>query len=165
VPPRRSAPRLNTGRASAAAMTASDAATTPIARTVRSATAAEYTPASDQEDAMTQTLGRAELQAVSDRLQDAFARRNPAAFAACHTLEGVVESPMFATLRGRKAIEEAQRAFFTSFPDVAATIDATLIDPPHIAVFVTMHATHVNEFFGLPGTGRHIEVRVARLLR
>ena len=114
---------------------------------------------------MTQALTRAELQSAVDRLQEAFNRRDPTAIAECHTLDGVIESPMFATLRGRKAIEEAQRAFFTSFPDVAATIDATLIDPPHIAVFVTMHATHVNEFFGLPGTGRHIEVRVARLLR
>lgn len=114
---------------------------------------------------MTQTLGRAELQAASDRLLDAFMRRDPFAFAACHTPEGVVESPMFATLRGRKPIEEAQRAFFTAFPDATMTIDATVIDPPYVAVFATMHATHVNEFFGLPGTGRHIEFRVSRLLK
>ena len=114
---------------------------------------------------MTQTLGRAELQAVSDRLHDAFTRRDPVAIAACHTPEGVVESPMFATLRGRKAIEDSQRAFFSSFPDAATTIEATVIDPPHIAVFLTMSATHVNEFFGLPGTGKHIEFRLSRLLR
>jgi len=114
---------------------------------------------------MTQTLGRAELQALSDRLQDAFTRRDPAAVAACHTLDGVAESPMFATLRGRKAIEEAQRAFFTSFPDATMTVDATVIDPPYVAIFVTINATHVNEFFGLPGTGRHIEFRLSRLLR
>jgi predicted ester cyclase len=114
---------------------------------------------------MTQTLGRAELQAVSDRLQNAFARRDPVALAACHTLEGVVESPMFATLRGRPAIEEAQRAFFTSFPDATMTVDATVIDPPYVAVFATMHATHVNEFFGLPGTGRQFDVRVSRLFK
>ena len=45
------------------------------------------------------------------------------------------------------------------------TIDATVVDAPNVAVFATMHATHVNEFFGLPGTGRHIEVRVSRLLK
>ena len=28
-----------------------------------------------------------------------------------------------------------------------------------------MNATHVNEFFGLPGTGKHIEFRLSRLLR
>src|SRR5436190_1038526 len=114
---------------------------------------------------MTQTLARAELQAALDRLQEAVNRRDPDAIAACHTPNGIIESPMFATLRGRKAIEEAQRAFFTSFPDAATTVDATLIDPPHVGVFLTMHATHVNEFFGLPGTGRRIEVRMARLMR
>jgi steroid delta-isomerase-like uncharacterized protein len=114
---------------------------------------------------MTQTLGRAELQAVSDRLQEAFTRRDSAAVAACHTPDGIVESPMFATLRGRKAIEEAQRSFFTVFPDVTMTIDATVIDPPYVAVFATMHATHVSEFFGLPGTGRQFEVRVSRLFK
>jgi predicted ester cyclase len=114
---------------------------------------------------MTQALTRAELQAALDRLQEAFNRRDPVAIAARHTLDGIIESPMFATLRGRKAIEEAQQAFFTSFPDAATTVNATLIDPPHVAVFLTMHATHVNEFFGLPGTGRRIEVRMARLLR
>jgi uncharacterized protein (TIGR02246 family) len=107
---------------------------------------------------MTQTLARAELQAVSDRLQDAFTRRDPVALAACYTPDGVAESPMFATLRGRKAIEEAQRAFFTSFPDATMTIDATVIDPPYVAVFSTVHGTHGNEFFGLPvrdGTSTH----------
>ena len=114
---------------------------------------------------MTQTLSRAELQAVSDRLHDAFTRRDPVAIAACHTHDGVVESPMFATLRGHKAIEEAQRAFFTAFPDATWSIDATVIDPPYVAVFQTMHATHGNEFFGLPATGRHIDVRVSRLFK
>ena len=114
---------------------------------------------------MTQTLARVELQAALDRLQEAVNRRDPVAIAACHTPNGIIESPMFATLRGRKAIEEAQRAFLTSFPDAASTVDATLIDPPHVGVFLTMHATHVNDFFGLPGTGRRIEVRMARLMR
>jgi len=114
---------------------------------------------------MTQVLSRAELQAVSDRFQETFTRRDPIAIAAFHTTNGIVESPMFATLRGRKAIEEAQRAFFNSFPDAATTLDATVIDPPHMAVFLTMNATHVNEFFGLPGTGRRIEFRLCRLLR
>ena len=110
-----------------------------------------------------QTLTRAELQAVSDRLQDAFRRRDAIGMAACHTLDGVVESPMFATLRGRKAIEEAHRAFFTSFPDATMTVNAIVVDPPHVALFATMSGTHVNEFFGLPGTGRRIEFRLSGL--
>ena len=114
---------------------------------------------------MTQLLTRADLQAVSDQYLEAFKRRDPIAIAALHTAEGIVESPMFATLRGRKAIEDAHRAFFASFPDAATSLEATVVDPPHVAMFVTVSATHVNEFFGLPGTGRHIEFRLSRLLR
>ena len=110
-------------------------------------------------------MTREALQAVADQFHAAFRQRDPIALADFHLPDGVVESPMFATLRGRKAIEGAQRAFFTSFPDAALTIDATLIDPPQMAIFSTMNATHVNEFFGLPGTGRHIEFRLCRLLR
>ena len=114
---------------------------------------------------MTQPLTRADLQAVSDRYLEAFKRRDPVALAAFHTADGIVESPMFATLRGRKAIEESQRAFFTSFPDASTSLESTVVDPPHVAMFLTMNATHVNEFFGLPGTGKHIEFRLSRLLR
>ncbi len=106
---------------------------------------------------MTQPMTRADLVVVSDRYLDAVT--------AFHTPEGIVESPMFATLRGRKAIEDAQRAFFASFPDAATSLEATVVDPPHVAMFLMMNATHVNEFFGLPGTGRHIEFRLSRLLR
>ena len=72
---------------------------------------------------------------------------------------------MYATLRGRQAIEDAARAFFTSFPDFTFEVEATIIDPPFIAIFTTVNATHMNEFFGLPGTGRHIEFRMSRLMK
>lgn len=65
---------------------------------------------------------------------------------------------------GRKAIEDASRAFFTSFPDATLEIDAVLVDPPRVAIFTTVNATHVNEFFGMPGTNRRLEFRIARLL-
>lgn len=114
---------------------------------------------------MQAVMTRAELQVVFDRFQEAFKRRDPGTLAAFYSLDGIVESPMFATLRGRKAIEDAHRAFFRSFPDATITFDATVIDPPQIALFATMNATHVNEFFGLPGTGRHVDFRMGRLVR
>ena len=107
---------------------------------------------------------RAALQLVVERWTEAFKRQDPVAMAQFYSSDAVVESPMFATLRGRKAIEDAQRAFFTSFPDATTTLDATIIDPPQMAVFTTINATHVNEFFGMPGTNRHIEFRNARLM-
>ena len=106
---------------------------------------------------------RAELQALADRFIDALKRLDSKTMAECHTVDAVAESPMYATLKGRQQIEEAYRAFRTSFPDMTADIDTVLIDPPWVALFATVNATHVNEFFGLPGTNRHIDFRIAWL--
>src|SRR5205814_4699158 len=92
------------------------------------------------------------------------ARHDAAALPAGHSPDSVVDSPTLATLRGRAALEDSYRALFHSFPDWKMTPNAILIDPPHIAVFSTINATHVNEFFGLPGTHRHVEIQSARYL-
>ena len=109
-------------------------------------------------------MTRQELQETAERYLKAWTRRDPATIAQYHASDGVVESPIYATLRGRKAIEDASRAFFTSFPDATLEVDAIVVDAPRIAIFTTVNATHVNEFFGMPGTNRHIEFRIARLL-
>jgi len=109
-------------------------------------------------------MDRAELQAITDRFIDTWRLRDPVAISQFHASDGVAVSPMYATRTGRKAIEEAYRAFFTSFPDLTVEIETILIDPPRVAIFALMTATHVNEFFGLPGTNRRIEFRNARLL-
>jgi steroid delta-isomerase-like uncharacterized protein len=108
---------------------------------------------------------RAELKAIVERFAETWQQRDPIALAGHHALDGVAESPMYATLRGRQAIEEAYRALFTSFPDAAIDIENILLDPPHVAMFNTFNATHRNDFFGLPGTNRRIEFRVARLMK
>jgi steroid delta-isomerase-like uncharacterized protein len=110
-------------------------------------------------------MTRADLQEVVERYVEIWQCRNSSALAAYHAANGIVESPMYATLRGRKAIEDAYRAFFTSFPDATVDVEALIIDPPQIATLTTINATHVNEFFGLPGTNRHIEFRNARVMR
>jgi steroid delta-isomerase-like uncharacterized protein len=108
---------------------------------------------------------RAELQGIAERYMEMWKDRDPVGIAEHYAPDGVAESPMYATLRGRKAIEDAARAFFTSFPDFKVDVEATIIDPPFIAIFTTVTATHMNEFFGLPGTGRHIEFRMSRLMK
>ena len=110
-------------------------------------------------------MTRAELQALAERYLETWRRRDPVSIAGFHAIDGVVESPIYATLRGRKAIEDASRAFFTSFPDATLeAADAIIIDPPHGAIFTTVNATHKNDFFGMPGTNRRIEFRNARLV-
>ena len=105
-----------------------------------------------------------DLHGIVERYVEAWTRRDPAVIAQYYASNGVAESPIYATLRGRKAIEDALRAFFTSFPDATFENDAILVDPPRVAIFTTVNATHVNEFFGMPGTNRHIEFRYARLM-
>jgi predicted ester cyclase len=77
--------------------------------------------------------------------------------------DGVAESPR-AQMRG-EAIEDASRAFFTSFPDATFTLENVVVDPPYVVLFSTVNATHQNDFFGLPGTNRHIEFRMSRLMK
>jgi steroid delta-isomerase-like uncharacterized protein len=108
-------------------------------------------------------VDRAELQLLADRFIDACKRRDVKALAELYALNGVTESPMYATRVGRQSIEDAYRSFVTSFPDFTMDIESVLVDPPQIAFFATINATHVNEFFGLPGTNRHIEFRIAWL--
>jgi len=113
---------------------------------------------------MSEMTSRADLQAFTDRYLDAWTRRDAIAVARHYAADGVVESPMFATLRGREAIEEAQRSFFTAFPDAVNKVDAVLIDPPRVAIFTTFHATHVQELFGLPASNKRVDGHLARLL-
>ena len=104
------------------------------------------------------------LHALTERIRDAWQRRDPAALAACHQPDGVIVSPLFATARGRAAIQTSYAAMFTAFPDLELTVDATVVDLPHVANFETFRGTHMNEFFGHPGTHRRIEIHVARLM-
>ena len=105
-----------------------------------------------------------ELRVIAGLLVEAIKRRDPEEMAGYHAVDGVAESPMFATMRGRSAIEDAYRAFFTSFPDAAIEVDRVVVDSPCVVMFLTVNATHKNEFFGLPGTNRRIDFRMARLM-
>src|SRR6516225_5909494 len=95
-----------------------------------------------------------DLHTLTERLRDAWRRRDPAALAACHDPDGVIVSPLFATARGRAAIQNSYAAMFTAFPDLELTVDATVVDLPHVANFETLRGTHTNEFLGHPGTNR-----------
>jgi C-1 hydroxylase len=111
------------------------------------------------------TVARAEVKVTIDRFLEAQQRRDAAGLATCYAVDGVAESPIYATMRGRKAIEDAYRAFVTSFPDATVDVEHILVDPPHVVMFATVNATHKNDFFGLPGTNRRIDFRMARLMR
>ena len=110
------------------------------------------------------TMTRAELEAFVIRHFASMARQDPVALSADHAADGTVVSPMFATVHGRPAIEGSYRALFTSFPDWQITPEVIVVDPPRVAVLGTAHATHVNEFFGHPGTNKKIEIPLVRYM-
>jgi len=110
------------------------------------------------------TLAVNNLRAIAERLAEHQNRRDPWALSQLYAVDGTAESPMYGVLTGRSAIEDAYHAFFRSFPDATMEVEAIIVDPPHVAMFSTFTATHMNAFFGLPGTNRRIDFRGARLL-
>ena len=110
-------------------------------------------------------LTRDDLQAIVERHLDTWQRHDVPALVAFHSADGTVESPMYGTRRGRAEIEEAYRAFFKSFPDARMEREAILIDPPNVAIFITVAATHGDEFFGLPATNKRLDIRSARFMQ
>jgi hypothetical protein len=53
---------------------------------------------------------------------------------------------------------EFGRAFYAGFPDIAHTIDEVLPADGRLVVRFTLRGTHRGTFFGIPPTGRPIEV-------
>ena len=74
-------------------------------------------------------------------------------------------SPMFQTLRGRRAIADSFVRLFEVFPDYSMTVrDALfLTEGNRAAQFSTVTGTHRVELYGLPPTGQTIEYHSARL--
>ena len=105
------------------------------------------------------------IRTLVERFLETWDQKDAVAAAAFHALDGVAESPMYGTLQGRQAIEHGYRAFFKSFPDATNQIEAIVIEPPQVALFTITTATHANDFFGLPGTGRRIDFRSGHLMR
>jgi len=108
-------------------------------------------------------MTRNELQTLIDRYLQAWRRHDPEAIANLHSPDGIVESPMFSTLYGRKAIADSSRAFFTAFAEAETDVETIVIDPPNVAQLETIQGTHVNEFFGMPGTHRRVQFAICRL--
>ena len=109
-------------------------------------------------------MTRDEVQALAAAFQATLSQRHPATIAALYAPDSVVESPMFATLHGRKAIEESYRQFFAMFPDMEFRLESLLIDPPGLAITTNNVGTQEGDFFGLPPTHKRIEFLVTRVI-
>jgi steroid delta-isomerase-like uncharacterized protein len=109
---------------------------------------------------MTSTAGmtREEIFALFNRREAAWHARDAAALTADHTADGVVVSPTGGVLEGRTEIERIYRVWFTAFPDLMFTTEDLLVDENRAALLCRITGSHAGEFFGMPPTGRRIEV-------
>jgi steroid delta-isomerase-like uncharacterized protein len=67
-------------------------------------------------------------------------------------------SPTGGVLEGRDAIERIYRVWLTAFPDLIFLHEDVLVDEDRVAVLCRVAGTHGGEFFGMPATGRRIEI-------
>jgi steroid delta-isomerase-like uncharacterized protein len=109
-------------------------------------------------------MSRPDLERVMSTYIKAMNAHDAVALADLYAHDCVVESPLFASLQGRTAVEESYRQWFRVFPDVIFTPEATIIDPPAAAMLTLNRATHEGEIFGLAATHRRVEFRTMRLV-
>ena len=95
-------------------------------------------------------MTRDEIFALFNRREAAWEARDAASLTADHAADGVVVSPTGGVLEGRVEIERIYRVWFTAFPDL---------------VLCRITGSHAGEFFGMPPTGRRIEVAGAFIYR
>ncbi len=95
---------------------------------------------------------------------DAMNGHDPVALANLYATNCEVESPLFASLHGRVAVEDSYRQWFRIFPDVVFKPESTIIDPPTGAMLTRNTATHEGDLLGLPPTKRKIEFRTMRVI-
>lgn len=60
---------------------------------------------------------------------------------------------------GREANRAFWTAFFAAFPDVTATMEDLFVTDDRVAGRFVYRGTHRGEFFGVPATGRALEMR------
>jgi predicted ester cyclase len=110
-------------------------------------------------------MTRAEIQHILQQHREGFIRRDPSALASLHVPDGTFESPAAGTVRGRSAIEEVYRYWFSAFPDLVLQWTSEVIEEDRAMFFWTLTGTHSGPFFGLEGTGARVSTAGAAELR
>lgn len=108
-------------------------------------------------------MTRGEIAKIFARRQEAWQRRDAEALAADHAEDGVLESPVGGNVKGRSAIANIYRGWFSSFPDVEYFPQHQLISGNQAVQFVRMVGIQQGDFCGFAPTGKRFEVRCAFL--
>jgi steroid delta-isomerase-like uncharacterized protein len=103
-----------------------------------------------------------EIRAIVQRYVDCWQRGDADGLAEFYTEDCKLDSPMFHSVEGRAAVAASWRNLFKSFSDIAVRVDEVLVDLENgdrAALITTIDSTHRGEVFGMPGTGRRVEIR------
>jgi steroid delta-isomerase-like uncharacterized protein len=68
-------------------------------------------------------------------------------------------------LRGREALRELHRLLHVAFPDFHVTVEDMVRDGDEVAIRWTVRGTHLGDYFGIPPTGRRVEVEEIAMFR
>lgn len=104
-----------------------------------------------------------QIRAFFDGQQAHWRNRDAAALAEGHAADGIIESPIFRTVTGARAIAVSYTTVFDIFPDWDMQAEELLIDGDRVAQPFEATATHQGEFMGLAGTGKSFEIQGVRL--
>jgi len=108
-------------------------------------------------------MRQSEIVTLLEHHHAAFARHDAATLAAQHVADGTFESPAVGVVRGRQAIEQVYRYWFTAFPDMLFTWGPPIVQDDRAALFWTLEGTVEGPFFGVPNPGTHVKVNGAAL--
>jgi steroid delta-isomerase-like uncharacterized protein len=95
-------------------------------------------------------------------------REDVRGLAACYTEHAHVDSPMFHALDGREAIAKSFTDLFQAFTDSKIGIEDIIVDNEtgdRCVIVWTSQGTHRGMLFGLPGSGRRVEVSGAFMMK
>jgi len=106
-------------------------------------------------------MTRDDIAALLARHQDGFLRRDADALASQHAEDGTFESPAHGVVRGRAAIAEVYRYWFTAFPDLQLRWTKPLVGDDRAAIFWSFVGTAHGPFFGIAGAGTRVEMQGA----
>lgn len=106
-------------------------------------------------------MTRADIQQRLAAHRAGFDGRNPDALAATHAPDGTFHSPAHGLVRGRDAIREVYRYWYSAFPDFKLSWDSAIIEPPRAAVFWSFEGTAAGPFFGDVKPGARVSMQGA----
>src|SRR5262245_7393130 len=113
-------------------------------------------------------MTRDETRLFIKRYVELWEREDTRSLAACYAEHAHVDSPMFHALDGRVAIEKSFTDLFKAFAHSKVGVVVIIIDNETGDRCVTVwtgHGTHRGMLFGMPGTGRRVEVSGAFVMR